>query len=79
MVDRAGESIEVWGVAFCRGIRIRAGEIDGTSVVDLGYEAFMEDAVGVGKGGSSDVRKGSGYELCKGMWGGVCSDTEEAP
>ena len=63
LVEAAGESIEVWRVGFCRCVGVRACEGDGTSVVDLGYEAFREEAVGVGEGGSSDVGEGSGYAL----------------
>jgi len=40
-------------------------------VVNLGYEAFGEMAVGVVKGGGSDVGEGGSYLLYKGMWGGV--------
>jgi len=79
LVEAAGESIEVWGVGFCRGVWIRAGERDGISVVDFGYEAFGEERVGVGEGGGSDVGEGSGDALCNGVWGGVCSGSEEAP
>jgi len=64
LVEAAGESIKIQGVGFCRGVGISACERDGTSVIDLGYEALGEEAVRVGEGGGTDVRKGSGYPLC---------------
>jgi len=79
LVEAAEESFEVWSVGFGRRVRIRAGKRNGTSVVHLGYEAFGEEAVGVGKGGGSDVGKGSSYALCEDVRGWVCSSSEEAP
>ena len=79
LVQAAGESIEVLGVGPSRGVRICAGGRDGTSVVDLGYEPFREEAVGVSDGGGSDVGKGSGNALCVGVSGGVGFGSDEAP
>jgi len=70
LVEAAGESIEVRGVRLCGGLGVSACKGDGTSVVDFAHEAFGEEAVGVGKGGGSYVRKGGGCALCEGVWGG---------
>jgi len=79
LVEVVGESIEVRGVG-CRGGRgIGTGVRGGTSVVDLVYEAFGEEAVGVGTGGGSDVGEGSGYALSEGVRGGRCSGSEGVP
>jgi len=79
LVEAAGESIEVWGVGFCRGAGFSASKGAGTSVIDLGYEAFGEEAVGIGEGGGSNVGKGSRYGLCEGVSDGFCSSSQEAP
>ena len=63
LVEVAGESIEVGGIGFCGGVGVGASKGDGTSAVDLSDEAFGEEAIGVGEGGGSDVREGSGYAL----------------
>ena len=48
------------------------------SVVALRDEAHREEAVGVGEGGGSNVWERGGYELGKGVGGGVGSRGEEA-
>jgi len=77
LVEAAGESIEVWGVGFCVGIGVASCEGDDASVVNLSEEALWEEAVGVGEGGSGNVRKGGGYALCLGVRTEVGSCSEE--
>ena len=55
---------------MCRGVGISASERDGVSVVDLGYEAFAKEAVGVGEGGGSDVGKGAVMWCARGCGAG---------
>jgi len=77
LVETAGESIEVRGVGFCGGVRIGAREGDSARVIDLCDEAFREETVPLGEGGTSYRREGGSYALCKGMEGGARSSSEE--
>jgi len=77
LVEAAGESIEVRGVGLGWRVGVSAAVIDSASVVDLCNEAFWEEAVGFGEGGSSYVREGGGYALCKGVRSGFGSESEE--
>ena len=77
LVETAGESIEVRGVGLRRGVGVGSGKGDGVSVIDLGDEAFWEEAVGFREGGSSNIREGGGYTLGKGVGCGVGSRSQE--
>jgi len=55
LVEAAGEGIEVWGVGLGWGVGVGARKGNSPSVVDLCDEAFGEEAVGVGEGGSGYV------------------------
>jgi len=78
LVEAMGESIEVRGVGRGGGVGVGSGEGDGASLVDLGDEAFWEEAVGFREGGGSDSWEGGGYALGKGMGCGVRSRSEES-
>jgi len=67
LVEAAGESFEVRSVALRGDVGVGAREGDSASVVDLRDETFWEEAVGLGESGSSSVREGGGYVLCKSM------------
>jgi len=73
----AGESIEVRSVGFRVGVGVGAREGDSPSVVALCDEAFREQVVGLGEGGSSYVREGGGYALCQGIGSGIGSCSEK--
>ena len=53
------------------------GEGYGTSVIDFGYEAFGEEAVGHSEGGGNNVGKGFDYVLGLGVRGERGEDGEE--
>ena len=42
-------------------MRVSPGEGYDTYVIDFGYEAIGEEAVGLSEGGGNDVREGFGY------------------
>ena len=77
MVERAGLSIEVRGLGLCVGVGVGSYGGDGASVVELCKEAPWEETVGVGEGGSSYVREGGSYRVCKGVGSGVGSSGEK--
>ena len=77
LVNAAGESIEVWVLGFFRGVGVGAREGNNTSLVYLCDEAFREEAVGLGEGGSGHVWEGGGYAFGKGVGSGVGSVGEE--
>ena len=78
LVEAAGESIEIGGVGLHRGVGVASGAGDSASVIDLGDEAFWEEAVRFREGGSSNVWEGGGYALGKGMGRGVGSTSEQS-
>jgi len=47
LVEAAGECSEVWGVGLGWGVRVSARKGNSASVVNLGDQAFWEEAVGV--------------------------------
>jgi len=77
LAEAASEKIEVWGVGLRWGVGVGAPAGDSPSVVDLCDDAFWEEAVGLGEGGSSYVRQGGGYALSKGVGSGVGSGGKE--
>ena len=77
LVEAAGESIEMGGIGFCWGVRVSPRKGDSASVVDLGYEPFQEEAVGLGEGGGGYFWEGGGYALGKGVGSGAGSVGDE--
>jgi len=77
LVEAAGESIEIGGVGLRKGVGVGSGEGDGASVIDLGDEAFWEEAIRFQEGGSSNVWEGGGYALGTGVRCRVGSRSEE--
>jgi len=77
LVEAVGKSIEILGVGFCGSVRVGSCEGASLSGLDLCDEAFREEVVGVGEGGSSYVGQGGGYALCEGVGCGVGSGSKE--
>ena len=59
------------------GVGVGPGEGYSTSIIDFGYEAFGEKAVGLGEGCGDDVREGFDYALGLGVRGRRGSNGEE--
>ena len=78
LVEAAGESIEVWGVGFGRGVGVGSSEGDGATVIELGDDASWEQAVGFRQGGSSNIGEGADYALGKDVGCGFGSGSEES-
>jgi len=77
LVEAEGESTEIRNERRYGGVGVGSCDGDRASVVDLCDEALWEETVGVSEGGSSYVREGGSYSVCKGVGSGVGSSGEE--
>lgn len=62
-----GESIETQSVGLCGSVSLGTCDGNGPLLVNLRYEPFGAEPVGLCDSGRSNVREGSGHLFCKAM------------
>lgn len=60
-MEPSGDGVKVGGICTGRAVGVSSGEEYRASVINLGYEALGEEAVGSGERIADDVRKGFDY------------------